>query len=164
MSHTENARAGRPTCWCDTCWAHLPRRGRNAATSGAESARSLDGAEQLTLPSVRLVPVTYDSTASPAERFLAFHHGNPEVMMSLMSLCLDVLSRGRKRWSVKGAFEVLRWSSLRTAGEDFKLNNNFTAFYARALPLLNPALEGFFAVREQRDPFPFTADDLLVYG
>jgi len=115
---------------------------------------------QLDLPGVRIAAVRYEPQATAAERFLAFHRANPSVLGALVRLSLDVLSRGRSTWSINGAFEVLRWSSLRTVGDDFKLNNDFRAFYARAIPLVEPRLVGFFVVRAQREPFPFTADEI----
>lgn len=89
----------------------------------------------------------YMEGATTEQRFAAFHALNPHVLDALVRLCLDVWQRGRKRWSINGAFEVLRWSSLRTQGDDFRLNNNFRAYYARLIPAVEPRLDGFFAVR-----------------
>jgi len=102
---------------------------------------------QLHLPGITVRAVNYDHCETIGERFHAFHGANPQVLDALVSLCLDVKRRGRKRWSTKGAFEVLRWSSLRTTGDDFKLNNNFTSLYARLIPMVEPELAGFFATR-----------------
>ena len=82
-------------------------------------------------------------------KFEAFHRQNPHVYDELVKLCLDVKARGRKRWSMKGAFEVLRWSTLHTRGnDDFKLNNNYTSIYARLISRTVPELEDFFQIRE----------------
>ena len=40
--------------------------------------------------------------------------------------------------------------SVQTTGDDFKINNDFTAHYARLLMREHPALEGFFETREIR--------------
>jgi hypothetical protein len=103
---------------------------------------------------------------TPGERFAAFHQANPHVLVSLIRLCLDVFKRGRKGWSINGAFEVLRWSSLRTTGDDFRLNNDYRAFYARLIPLVEPRLEGFFEVRVQRNECDLTwlSDDIARIG
>lgn len=82
------------------------------------------------------------------ERAAAFHAANPHVYDALKTLSLVMRRRGRNRWSINGAFEVLRWQhALQTNGDEFKLNNNYRAFYARLL-MDEPELAGFFEVRE----------------
>ena len=103
---------------------------------------------QLTLRGITLGPVTYADDATPFARFQAFHQANPHVLDALIDICLDVQARGRRRWSTKGAFEVLRWASIRTDSDDFKLNNNYTAPYARLIAMVEPRLASFFAMRE----------------
>jgi hypothetical protein len=85
------------------------------------------------------------------EKFHRFHDANPDVYAQLYDLAIDWRSRGSEVWSTKGMFEVLRWQrrSLRLDGDQpFKMNNNYTAFYARML-MQEPALEGMFEVRRQ---------------
>ena len=48
-------------------------------------------------------------------------------------------------------FEVLRWDHLmRTNAQDFKLNNNYTAYYARLIMETETDLRGIFQTRELR--------------
>jgi len=82
------------------------------------------------------------------EQFWKFHVENPGVYKELLTLALKMKRTGRNRYGMKGLFEVLRWHrALKTTDEDFKLNNNYTAFYARMLMKRLPELDGFFAVR-----------------
>jgi len=82
------------------------------------------------------------------EQFWKFHVENPGVYKELLTLALRMKRTGRKRYGMKGLFEVLRWHrALETTDEEFKLNNNYTAFYARMLMKRLPELDGFFAVR-----------------
>lgn len=97
-------------------------------------------------------------TLSLFEQFRAFHEANPHVLHNIIRLCLDVRRRNHLHWSINGAFEVLRWSSLRTSDDSFLLNNNHRAFYARLVPLVEPTLTDFFRFREQR----FDNDDDLT--
>lgn len=103
----------------------------------------------LDLPQTR--PPQFDKDMSISERFQAFHSENPHVYWALRQLALDMYGRGVRRYSMKGLFEILRWQyALRTKGEEFKLNNNYTALYARLLMQQEPELKDFFEVRERR--------------
>ncbi len=108
-------------------------------------------AGRLTLWGIALEPVDYTDIDTAFGRFVAFHDANPHVLDALIGLCLDARERGMRRWSTKGAFEVLRYASIETAGDDdFKLNNNYTALYARLIAAVEPRLGvSFFATREQ---------------
>ena len=80
----------------------------------------------------------------------AFHAENPDVYRELRRLALDLYGMGRIRYGMKGLFEVVRWHrAMATTDEDFKLNNNYTAFYARLLMADEPRLGKFFELREQ---------------
>jgi hypothetical protein len=82
------------------------------------------------------------------DRFREFHEENPHVYEEIVRLCRKAKERGRQRWGIGGVFEVLRWSWLKTTGEEFKLNNNHRAFYARLVMEREPDLAGFFQLRE----------------
>ena len=82
------------------------------------------------------------------KRFEEFHHKNPDVYRRLVKMALELASRGYQTYGMKGLFEVLRWEeALRTNGSVFKLDNNFTAYYARRIMLVEPRLKGFFKTR-----------------
>ena len=85
------------------------------------------------------------------QRFVEFHDANPHVYQSLVRRAIRLRRSGVTRWGVKGLFEVLRWEyALQTRGDEYKLNNSFTALYARLLMEQEPALDGFFEVRERK--------------
>lgn len=82
------------------------------------------------------------------ESFEKFHADNPHVYERLRSLALELVEKGHDHYSIKGLFEVLRWEyALTTRGSNFKLNNNYTALYARMLMDNEPILASFFRVR-----------------
>lgn len=82
-------------------------------------------------------------------KFLNFHEANPHVYTRLRELALEMKRKGINKYSMKGLFEVLRWEhTLKTTGDVFKLNNNYTALYARGLMQEEPELEGFFTLRK----------------
>lgn len=84
------------------------------------------------------------------ERFWAFHQANPHVADALEELALDLVRRGRKRIGVGMLFEVLRWSSMRTEGDEYRLNNSYRSRYARLLTDRHPDLCDAFELRELR--------------
>lgn len=106
------------------------------------------------LDSLDLPPLTHVATRAGQtieERFSAFHVANPHVYRALRSLALDLRRRGCQRYGMKGLFELLRWQSAISAkgpAEPYKLNNIYTAHYARLLIVSEPALAGFFETRE----------------
>ena len=83
------------------------------------------------------------------ERFERFHAANPAVYYELEALAASVWNSGRRRIGIKTLFEVLRYSYwIRTSGDRFRLNNNFTAHYSRALLAAHPEWEGLFELRD----------------
>lgn len=100
-----------------------------------------------------LRPVHGARGLSLEERFRRFHEQNPHIYAALRDLALQLKRRGRRRYGLKSLFEVLRWHhALQTddPNSDFKLDNNWTAFYARELMDNEPDLDGFFETRTQR--------------
>ena len=104
--------------------------------------------EQLVLPGLEpLVEPDYAPELTIAERFALFHEANPHVAKALESLAGQWLRR-HKRASMKALFERLRWESgLQTHGEAYKLNNNYTAHYARLLIERRPEWADAFETR-----------------
>lgn len=87
----------------------------------------------------------------PQAAFHEFHHQNPQVYKRLVSYANKVLATGRTRYGIKTLYEVLRYrTDLETTGKEFKLNNNFTAYYARMMMVRGDIPEGFFELRSSR--------------
>lgn len=81
-------------------------------------------------------PVTRDNRYKPSITDLArkFDEANPLVWQECERLFLQAEKNGRKRISTKLIFEYLRSQQyFYTQGEPWKLNNNYTAYYARKL-------------------------------
>lgn len=90
-------------------------------------------------------------SAELEQGFRDFHGANPHVYVRLVELARQLRERGHRRVGMKMLFEVLRWEhALRTTGDDFRLNNNYTAYYARLVMEREPDLDGIFETRELR--------------
>ena len=103
---------------------------------------------------IKRVPAPGNGAVQTIEqRFAAFDEANPSVYALLRGLALGMKGRGAKRWSTKAAFEIVRWAYFMqtTDPEGYKLNNNYTALYARKLMDNEPQLAGFFETRGDHD-------------
>jgi hypothetical protein len=123
------------------------------ATSGCQSVRSVvDRAARLRRAEDRVaVDVLAELGASPLlRRFLAFHRENGHVFDTLERLCSDAQRKGAKRLGIKALFERVRWETAleTTDPRGLKVNNSFTAYYARLLAEFRPDLGPLFAMRE----------------
>lgn len=85
------------------------------------------------------------------EKFEQFHADNPQIYDKLVEMARLVKSRGLK-CSIYLLIERVRWFFLyETQGEqakDFKINNNFSPFYARRIMAENRDLAGMFEIRD----------------
>src|SRR5262245_45896098 len=70
--------------------------------------------------------------ATIEERFASFHRLNPHVYLAIVAAAREKLRQGYRRVSMKLIYERLREaSSISTRGDAWKLNNDYTALYAR---------------------------------
>lgn len=84
------------------------------------------------------------------DRFDRFHNQNPHVYGLIVELSSRMKKSGVKKFGMKGVFEYLRWQyTMQTQGDQFKLNNVFTALYARKIMDEFPELRGFFETRKR---------------
>ena len=85
-------------------------------------------------------------------RFDTFHAENPHVYKLFLQYSRTVKAKGYTKFSAKAVFERLRWYfnfETKSDGDDFKLNNDYTALYARKAMIENPDLQDFFNLRER---------------
>lgn len=91
--------------------------------------------------------------ASLEQKFWTFHRANPHVYAILIDLAAQWIEvHGRNHLAIKMLFERARWEIAMETRDatGFKLNNNYTAFYARLMMEQEPSLAGAFSLRQQR--------------
>lgn len=82
------------------------------------------------------------------QRFAEFHEANPHVYDMLKTLALQWHRATGKRIGMKALFERARWEiGITTTDPDFRINNNYTAYYARLLMAQEPDLADMFHLR-----------------
>lgn len=89
---------------------------------------------------------------SIADKFYRFHEANPHVYKSLVRLARDYKERKhKKKLGIAMLFELLRWDHLMrvNSDDDFKLNNNYRAYYARLIMASEDDLRDVFELREK---------------
>src|SRR5262245_21337076 len=87
------------------------------------------------------------------DSFRRFHADNPHVYRQLVEMAVEGRRAGASKIGIGMLFEVLRWRhTLRTGGDEFKLNNNYRSYYARLIMLNNPDLFGIFEIRKLHGP------------
>lgn len=93
---------------------------------------------------------------TPPEKFESFHNANPGVYCVLVELTRQAQRSGRTKVGIKALFERARWElSIATDETAPKLNNDYTAYYARLIMRQEPDLAGIFEVRRS------AADEIL---
>ena len=82
--------------------------------------------------------------------FQRFHEANPHVYDALKAVALWCVRNG-KTVGMKAIYERVRWEyNVQTDDEPYRMNNNYTAHYARLLMKQEPELADYFQVRKIR--------------
>ena len=91
----------------------------------------------------------------PIERvtdFEQYDRDNPEIWQAFEAQTLWLAGQGFEHYGAKAVFEHIRFERIKRLGVKghFKLNNNFTACYARKFMRMYPQFEGFFETRKSK--------------
>lgn len=86
---------------------------------------------------------------STAERFEAFNQANPVVYEVIVRLAREwIASTGRRQMAIATLVERARWElAFTTSDPDYKINNDFRAYYARLIMIREPDLKDLFELR-----------------
>jgi hypothetical protein len=82
----------------------------------------------------------------------SFHAEYPEVWELFVRFTLEKIRQGFKHYGAKAVMERVRWESDYGANGivKFKVNDHYTAFYARRFTRVYPQYVGFFRNRIQK--------------
>lgn len=82
------------------------------------------------------------------QAFEDFHAQNPGVYELFKRFTFELIQAGRTYYSSDAVCHRIRWhTAIETEGDDFKINNDYTAYYARKFMRDFPEYKGFFRVR-----------------
>jgi len=79
-------------------------------------------------------------------KFVAYHSGNPLLWKAFERFALDAANRG-KRIGAKAIMERVRWEAEIERGDEFKVCNSYTAYYARIFAAKYPQHSELFEFR-----------------
>lgn len=97
-----------------------------------------------------------ETRAAEIERhWAAFHARNPRVWELFQKYTWLVISAGHRHYSADAVLHRIRWHEMvetsaagrLATGEPLKINNNFSAYYARLFHQSFPEFDGFFRNR-----------------
>lgn len=84
-------------------------------------------------------------------RFAEFHRANPHVYAEFERRALQLHRAGARRIGAKAIAERIRWDiNIRTLGDEYKINNSYTALYARLLIHHHPELADVIELRRRK--------------
>ena len=92
----------------------------------------------------------FSTTSRLAKKFELFHASNPHVYSALVALARKFRAKNRSaQTGIAMLYEVLRWEYYLNIDteDDFKLCNNYKAFYARLIMQNEPDLQGIFNLK-----------------
>jgi hypothetical protein len=85
------------------------------------------------------------------KRWLAFDKANPCVYDRFLDLSFQVYKLGYRKYSAWTVLTAIRFQmDLTTKGEEFKINNDYVALYARKFIQQYPFMVDFFVLRQMK--------------
>ena len=78
--------------------------------------------------------------------FIDYHKANPQIWHYFKHFAFQAIDKGKKV-GAKGIFERLRWQVEIESNAEWKVNNNYAAYYARIFAIRFPAHKDFFEKR-----------------
>jgi hypothetical protein len=82
-------------------------------------------------------------------KFKAYHEANPQIYEAFKAYTFKAIAKQYKRFSAEFILNVIRWETAITGKEQFKINNNYKALYARLFMRDFPQYEGYFETRKR---------------
>lgn len=81
-------------------------------------------------------------------KWAEFHMLNPEVWVFFKRFAWEKIKQGHQHYSADAVLHRVRWElGLADGGREYKLNNNWTPYYARMFHAEFPNKSGFFRLR-----------------
>ena len=104
--------------------------------------------------------MTKSLSRNKKERWWAWHQENPHVYRLFKRFTFEALMKQRHKHL--GAWLVvnrIRWeTNIETTGEDFKISNDFIAYYARLFMAQHPEHKGLFRTKRLKGERHFTSN------
>jgi hypothetical protein len=81
-----------------------------------------------------------------------WHLSNPHVWSLFERYAFEAISSGRKNYSHWAILQRIRWNyEIETRGGEFKISNDYIAWYARMFAAKHPEHRGFFRLKPLKE-------------
>ena len=85
------------------------------------------------------------------EKWWKWHNENPEFFDLFERFTFEAISKGHNRLSAWLIANRIRWETMIvTTGDDYKISNDFIAFYSRYFMHKHPQYKGFFKTKTMK--------------
>lgn len=85
-------------------------------------------------------------------KWWGWHKANPHVYDMFERFALDAIQQGHTHLSAWLIVNRIRWEvAMETSGDDFKISNDFIAYYARLFHANHKKHEGFFRTKKLKE-------------
>lgn len=86
-------------------------------------------------------------TLNQVDHFKVYHAENLHIYAAFKSYAFQLIAAGAQQLSAYLIFERMRFESLISGNDGYKLNNNYRPYYARLFMQDYPEYEGIFTIR-----------------
>jgi hypothetical protein len=83
--------------------------------------------------------------------FAEYHEQNPQIYAAFKRFTFMLIQKGRKHYGARGIIELIRFNSIVSGNDGFKINNNYGAHYSRLFMKDFPQYDGFFKCRQMKN-------------
>lgn len=85
------------------------------------------------------------------EKFERYHFLNPQIYNAFRYFTLKAIEKGYKRLSAEFIINIIRWETkISATDDDYKINNNYKAFYVRKFISDFPKYKNLFELRTSK--------------
>ena len=79
--------------------------------------------------------------------FLQYDQENKEIYEAFKDITMQYIKQNYKHIGAKNVCEIIRWQTMISGNDEFKINNNYVSGYARKFEKEFPQFEGLFRKR-----------------
>lgn len=84
------------------------------------------------------------------QKFKIYHAENPHIWEAVKEYTYKYTFAGHTVLSINRVFEAIRWDTMVKGNDEYKMNNNYRAFYARMWNNLFAEFGAEFRIRTQK--------------
>ena len=88
---------------------------------------------------------TFEGTAK--EKFDQYDNANPHIYELFKRFAFEAIDSGREYFSAEAIVNRVRWETMISGDDDYKINNNYKPFYSRKFMNEFPQYNNFFRTR-----------------